>query len=137
MCENLSNDEVKQISEAYCLDFIDFAKQQYDVTLDYSVDSLKHAEGIAGHLHETMPPGVDEEQLFSFGKMIGSYLGEVFIRNHPAEWTMAETPDGQSFPGISIEAGGAIYPWVKARNRIANGPEENLHHFYLAISEKI
>ena len=137
MYENLSDDDIAKIAEGFSLDFVDFAKNHYGIDVDYSVNAIQHIEHIAKHLHETMPSDVEEELLFNFGKMLGSHFGEVFIRAGHAKWANCTTPDGGKFPGLMFNYGGSCYPWVKSRNRIANGDEDNLYHFAYFLIEKI
>ncbi len=44
--------------EAYAQDAVDFAREQFEATLDYSEGSLQQTEQILGKLHETIPHGV-------------------------------------------------------------------------------
>src|SRR5262245_25957284 len=115
---------------------VDYAKQTHGITLDWSDDSIRGIERIAGVLHDAYkktPPS--SEQLEPFTKMVGSYIGEVFRRNHGADWGWV-TLQGSRFPGLQAKAGTLFWPWGRAMNRIVNGPKDNLWHYYQALIER-
>ena len=125
--------EIQKIAEAYALDMIDYAKQTHGIDLDWSDDSVQPVERIAALLHDdygkTRP---SSEQVAPFYKALGSYVGEVFRRNHGAEWGWV-TLQGNRFPGMQHKPGSLFWPWGKALNRIVNGPEDNLWHYYQVL----
>jgi hypothetical protein len=124
---------IQQIAEAYALDMVDYAKQAHGIGLDWSDDSIQQIDRIAGVLHgeyKKSPPS--SEQLEPFYKMLGSYIGEVFRRNHGADWGWV-TLQGSRFPGLQAKAGTLFWPWGRAMNRIVSGPEDNLWHYYQAL----
>src|SRR5690242_15336087 len=85
--------EIQQIAEAYALDARDFAERAFHITLDWSDASVEQVEVIVADLYrqkQVMKPPPKEEQVVMFAKMLGSYVGEVFRRNHGAEWGMVK-----------------------------------------------
>jgi hypothetical protein len=125
--------EIQKIAEAYALDMIDYAKQTHGVDPDWSDDSVQQVERIAALLHDdyekTQP---SPEQIAPFYKMLGSYIGEVFRHNRGAEWGWV-TLQGNRFPGMQHKPSSLFWPWGKALNRIVNGPEDNLWHYYRVL----
>ena len=125
--------KVQQVAEAYALDMVDYAKDTHGIELDWSNDSVQEIERIAAVLHEEYkksPPS--SEQLEPFYKALGSYVGEVFRRKHGADWGWVSLQGGR-FPGLQAKAGALFWPWGRAMNRIVNGPEDNLWHYYQAL----
>jgi hypothetical protein len=125
--------EIQKIAEAYALDMIDYAKLTHGIDLDWSDDSVQQVERIAAFLHdehEKAPP--TDEQIAPFYKMLGSYIGELFRRNHGAEWGWV-TLQGNRFPGMLRKPDSLFWPWGKALNRIVNGAEDNLWHYYRVL----
>lgn len=122
--------KIKQIAEAYGLDMIDYARERFGFELDWSDQSVQYVERIAETLHadykKTRPTA---ETIEPFYKMMGSYIGEAFRRNHGAEWGWVSLQGGR-FPGMQDKPGSLFWPWGKAQNRIINGPEDNLWHYY-------
>ena len=130
---------LQQVAEAYAQDAIDFARAHYSKRLDWSDDSVRHVEEIAAHLHNSLPdPPPPEEEILAFAKMFGSYVGEVFRRNHGAAWGLVALGD-QKVPGLKGSHDGVTFwPWVRVHKRLVNGPEDNVWHYYqLLISEHV
>ena len=127
---------IQQIAEAYALDAVDFAKKSFRVKLDWSDQSVQHVEGILAQLHDSLPSAQpDEEAIWSFAKMLGSYVGEVYRKRHSGRWGMVTLND-QTFPGMQSTSGTNFWPWARAQKRIVNGPEDNMWHYYKVLLEK-
>ena len=128
------NPEIQKIAEAYALDARDFAERAFHITLDWSDASVRQVEAILDDLYrqkQVMKPPPTDEQVLMFAKMLGSYVGEVFRRNHGAEWGMVKF-GGDSIPGLRA-AGGTehlFWPMGKVKKRLENGPEDNVWHYY-------
>ena len=116
---------------------IDWARDQFGIHLDWSDDSIREIERIAGlaheHYREKAPPF---EHIKPYCTMIGSYIGEVFRRNHGAEWGIV-TLNGASFPGMKHKPDGHFWPHGKAQQRILAGPEDNLWFYYRVLVSKV
>jgi hypothetical protein len=129
--------QIQQIAEAYAEDAIDFARNQFTLRLDWTDDSVRHVETILGKLYAEIPSAKPtDEQVFQFAKMLGSYVGEVFRKNHGAAWGTV-TLGEESFPGLRADrTGGEFWPWGKAYNRLKNGPEDNVWHYYCVLRSR-
>jgi hypothetical protein len=125
------DDRVRQIAEAYALDAVDYADKVFHIKLDWTDESIHKVESILDRLYQLK--GRDHpssEQVLQFAKMFGSYIGETYrrSRNHKAKWGVV-TMDGERFAGMS--AGGAsFWPWGRVQNRLNNGDEDNVWHYY-------
>src|SRR4051812_45149116 len=67
-----------------------WARQRFDVELDYSVESLVTVDGLLARMraeHVTLDDRVGETLW-----CLGCYVGEVFVRNADAEWKDDELP---------------------------------------------
>jgi hypothetical protein len=128
--------KIQQVAEAYALDAVDYARDQFDLQLDFSDDSVQHVETMLTRLHDEMAGAEpSQDQIFQFAKMLGSYVGEVFRRNHGARWGMV-TLGSDSFPGLAADkSGGRFWPWGKVQNRLVNGPEDNVWHYFKYLAE--
>ena len=134
----LADQKVQQIAEAYSLDAIDLAKNQFGITLDWSDASVGNVEQMLAQMHTsyiTVTPRPTEAQVMSFAKAFGSYVGEVYRRNHGGEWGMV-TLNGQKFPGMRTKSGTNFWPWGRASNRITNGSEDNMLDYYRVLLQK-
>jgi hypothetical protein len=121
--------KIQQAAEAYSRDLASFVRQQFGIALDWSDASIQKLESIATTFHDDYkmkrPPLKHVEPFY---RMFGSYLGEVYRRNHGAEWGWAIMGDDR-FPGLRCPST-LFWPWARAHNRIVNGPEDNLWHYY-------
>lgn len=129
-----AQERIQTLAEAYALDAVDFAKQHFSIDLDWSDNSVEHIESILEVLHQDfLQSKPTQEKVSSFGKMFGSYVGEVFRRNHGARWGII-TLGEESMPGLEAEiTRGQFWPWAKVEKRIENGPEDNVWHYFQVL----
>lgn len=139
---------VDDMMAAYAEDAVDFARDEHQVTLDYSEASVEKVEEILAKIHEkiskatririlrvlTAPP---PDYVDTVSKMFGGYIGEVFKRHYGGEWSLDET----TFPGeivytFSIQ-GHRIWPHFKAGKRVVNGYEDNVWHYYQVLARDL
>jgi hypothetical protein len=132
------NENVQKMAEAYAEDTVTFAKNQFGITLDWSDASIGNIEQLLDKTHSSYistSPKPTQEQVMSFAKGYGSYIGEVYRRNHGAEWGIV-TLGGQKMPGLRTKAGVSFWPWARAANRITEGAENNVKDYYNALFGK-
>ncbi len=125
---------IQTVAEAYALDARDFFQQQFRVTLDWSDASILSVETVMESMHRGLASArPTEEHVMNFAKLFGSYVGEVYRRRHGATWGIIEH-DGQQFPGLQATGSGNLFwPWGRARNRLVEGADHNLWHYYSAL----
>ena len=128
---NFTPDEkIQKIAEAYALDACDLLRNRFWMTLDWSDASIQQIESVMDRFHrEAAGAKPAPEKVISFAKLFGSYIGEVYRKNHGATWGLVEM-DGQSFPGLKAHSGQIFWPWGRAQNRLVNGREDNVWHYY-------
>jgi hypothetical protein len=111
---------------------IDFATKN-GIQLDWSDDSIQRVERIAADLHEAYKKGrASARTARIFSDMLGSYLGEVYRRNHEAEWGWVIS-QGSRVPGMRSKGETLFWPMGRAENRVINGPADNLWHYYQVL----
>jgi hypothetical protein len=138
MSENFTPDpKIQQVAEAYALDAVDFARDNFRRILDWSNGSVADIEAILSVFHAQLAEAKpSEEDVWVFAKMFGSYIGEVYRRNHGATWGMVNM-QGQEFPGMKSTHGDkTFWPWGKVHNRLMNGDEDNVWFYYQVLSRK-
>ena len=97
------NKDIAHNAEIYALSAIDFAKDHYNITLDFSDDSIKKVEEILDHLHKSsLTEKPTDEKKWKMAKVFGSYIGEVFRRNHGAKWGLMQYGD-EEFTGMEMD----------------------------------
>ncbi len=122
--------DVQRMNEAYALDAVDAARINFGVELDWTDASIETVEQILGELHAQRASAPSDEVIWTFAKAFGSYMGEVYRRNHGGTWGIV-TLNGDSFPGMQdARTCQLFWPWGKAHNRIVVGPEDNVLHYY-------
>lgn len=126
--------KVREAAEKAALDAIAFARKNFNVELDYSDSSIAHIESIMENFdRNTSGRGLPRaEVLAQFGRMFGSYVGEVYRKNHGGAWGVI-TNDGNSIPGVQGANGILFWPWARVENRMRQGPEESVLDYYLHL----
>jgi hypothetical protein len=124
--------KVQQDAVRQSQQLIDFVTK-HGIHLDWSDDSIKLVERTAADLHEQHKKGRQGPKVVEiFSILLGSYLGEVYRKNHEAEWGWIISDAGR-VPGLRSKGGTLFWPVSRAENRIINGPEDNIWHYYLLL----
>ena len=124
------DEKIQKIVAAYSLDAVDFAGDKFNIKLDWSDASIRQIETILDTFHRDLGNShPTEEQITQIAKIFGSYIGEVFRKNHGGQWGMVEL-NGQRLPGMQSLAGTLFWPLIRARNRMVNGDGENVWDYY-------
>jgi hypothetical protein len=134
----VADPNVQKIAEAYALDAVDLANSQFGINLDWSDASIENVEKVLVKMRASYvatTPRPTPEQVMSFAKGFGSYVGEVYRRNHGAEWGMVSL-GGQKFPGLRTRTGVNFWPWGRVSNRITDGDENNVLDYYRVLLKK-
>ena len=93
-----ADDKIQRIAEAFALDACDFLRDHFRIALDWSDASVQHIESVMDRFHRKAGRARPRpDQVMQFAKMFGSYIGEVYRKNHGASWGLVEI-DGQKFP---------------------------------------
>jgi hypothetical protein len=125
--------QLGKAAEGLALDAVDVARESFGVTLDWTDGSILQVEKVLDRMYrkraaEHPQPDVVARVVRSFG----SYIGEVYRRNHGASWGMVSM-GGSSFPGLETTAGNRFWPWGRVQRRLENGPEDNVADYYRAL----
>ena len=130
--------KIQKIAEAYSLDAVDFSAKQFGIKLDWSDASIASVEKVLAQMsssYVSTSPKPTDEQVMSFAKAYGSYVGEVYRRNHGGEWGMVTLGESR-FPGLRTTTGSSFWPWGRVFNRITKGTEDNIADYYAALLKK-
>jgi len=134
MTEKFKEDSnVLELAQAYSLDAVEYGEKS-SMFLTWSDVSVRRTESILKDLHDEIDSAnPSEDQIDTYAKIFGSYIGEVYRKNHGATWGIVEL-DGKAFPGLKCDGkAGLFWPWGKVQNRIINGPEDNVWDYYQAL----
>jgi hypothetical protein len=134
----IADSKIQQAAEAYALDAVDYSQKRLGIILDWTDGSIANVEKALAQIHlafVTATPKPTEDQALGYAQIFGSYVGEVYRRNHGAEWGMV-TLDGHQFPGLQAKSRVIFWPWGRASNRITVGAENNVHDYYRVLLMK-
>ena len=126
---------IQKVAEAYSLDAVDFSAKKFGIKLDWSDASIADVEKALAQMsswYVSTNPKPTDEQVMAFAKAYGSYVGEVYRRNHGGEWGMV-TLGVSRFPGLRTTSGSSFWPWGRVFNRITKGAEDNIADYYAAL----
>ena len=128
----VADEEVTKIAKAYTEEIVDYARKVFKINFDFSEQSIKYVELLCEKIYE-MKNKTTEETIMNYTRALGSYVGEVYIKHHGGEWGLI-TYDGNTFPGIRSTKQHQFWPWGRVLNRIEEGPENNVWHYYLSLT---
>ncbi|MEZ2310478.1 hypothetical protein AB6809_27930 [Paraburkholderia sp. RCC_158] len=129
---------VEKIAEAYASDAVDFSAKHFATKLDWSDASIADVEKILGQMnlsYANTAPKPTDDKVMAFAKVFGSYVGEVYRRNHGGEWGIV-TLGGERYPGMQTASGTDFWPWGRAFDRITKGHEDDIAAYYSALLKK-
>lgn len=123
--------KVQESAELHAQEALRFAREAYQHELDWTDASVAHIETMLVQYHAALPNvSPDDDKVQTFARMFGSYVGEVYRRNHGATWGVISW-QGEDMPGLQCDGNtNLLWPWMRAYKRIKNGPEENIWHYY-------
>lgn len=104
------------------------AKMTWDESLDFTAGSLDALERILSALHTRYKNEASDFMAAAESQMWGAYLGEVIRRQYGGQWSLAA--DGTHQLALS---GWTSYPMSKVRQRIVDGPMDNVRVYFGAI----
>lgn len=106
--------------------FVETAERRGFRWFDFSEDSVELLDDFADRLWDpTVQPS--DAELDSLTKLMGSYLGQVLVRNSSIRWTWL--PDRQ-LPALLIPPHEVAHVLDKAYKRQVNGRQDSLAAFY-------
>src|SRR5581483_12320230 len=103
---------VQQMADAFSEAAVECARHDFKVELDWTDRSIEAVEDILESLHLSLAAKKStSHDVATYSKMFGSYVGEVFRRNHGATWGVV-TLNGTSVPGLKQHSTGDLFwPW--------------------------
>src|SRR5579872_6261845 len=112
------------------------AKNEGQVTLDYSTGSLKSVDGILNHIHEEYSRNKSAMAVDGLAMAYGAYIGEVIRRKEPtAKWERDHPVGGpRSYP-LTWSAGDS-FPCAWAYRQILNGEEDSIWVKYSVLANR-
>jgi hypothetical protein len=112
---------------------VEVSERSFQVTLDYTPDSIKAVEKILGKLHEDYKKSKSMQGINGLAHAFGAYIGEVIRRTEPdVRWERDHESAGEkSYPLHWL--GSVSFPCAWAYKRIVNGEEDNVWFKYYLL----
>lgn len=118
--------------EGYARAATEQARAAFELTLDFSADSIDALDEILVRVGESPELDLDFEV-----RLWGSYLGEVLRARYAGTWEMTPYPGGAvAVPAVDVR-GSRLFPLIKVYRRLTIGEEEDLHSFFAMVTERL
>lgn len=120
------DNEIGEAARGMAEEAVEWAADSFDgPRLDWTDESVQGVEMILSMMHQAMASEQpDDDTVWGYAQLLGSYIGEVIRRNHGGTWGLV-TLDGEQYVGM--QSGDELFwPWIRVLKRIKNGPEENV-----------
>jgi hypothetical protein len=122
-------DRPNDLMPALASEGVQRAKVEFQMTLDYTPDSVEQLETILTVMHERRAKGeMTDARMAREAMTWGAYIGEVTQRYEGGHWTHREQVDGRYvYPSFGNDRH-TMYPVDWCGKRILNGAEDNVWH---------
>jgi len=122
---------VARAASRHALELVEFAKVELNLTLDFSDDSIAAIEEVASALHADIRRERGSlSDVDTLVQRLGSYVGEVYRRNHGGQWGYAST-QGRKVLAVKAKTGDSLmWPVERIKQRIRGGGSNNVWAYY-------
>lgn len=98
----MSASEITELMESSSLDAVKVTAEEFNITLDFSVQSVALVDDILlSFLDRYNEQALEEQAVFTLCNLYGAYVGEVFRRNVGGDW-VHEQKDNADFVFVSL-----------------------------------
>jgi|SRR6185437_2829164 hypothetical protein len=112
------------------------ARQYDNISLDYSIASIKQVDTILGRAHDSYVANPGSVSLPGMSVEYGAYVGEVIRRNEPnTYWTRDSQVMGEKSYPLHWKTGES-YPIAWCSKRITNGDEDSIWIKYSVLKDR-
>ena len=131
---NLSQNDLEEEMKLRATYAVKSAKNDYDIILDYSPESVELIEEILSKIHnQHQREPYSDTQLTKEALKWGAYLGEVIKIQKSAEWKPDSEVGGPGSLPLYYGKNSASFPVRWCYKRIINGEEDNVFHKYMYV----
>ncbi len=100
------------------------ARSRYELTLDYTNESIRSVETILSYLHDTFVADPNVVDVNSMAFVLGSYVGETIRKNKPGSAWQPSFGSGNSYALRSGEE--SCFPMEWCMQRLTGSADENV-----------
>ena len=126
-----ADDGAARTAARYAQDMVRFAAVELNLKLNWSDASIAKIEEVASELHADLrrERGAISD-VDTLVQMLGSYVGEVYRRNHGGKWGFAAA-NGKRLMVVKAENGNSLlWPIERIRRRLRSGGSNNVWAYY-------
>ncbi|GGW87912.1 hypothetical protein [Alteromonas halophila] len=112
-------------------DAVDVARQEFDIALDYSKESVARVDDILlGFLDRYRDQALEDSAVFTLCNVFGAYVGEVFRNHFGGDWHYDKSnPDA---PHVLLEIGNRSYAFAGiCYERLVNDSDVSVNAYFL------
>jgi hypothetical protein len=127
--------ELDKLMKQCASDAAQFASEEYQINLDFSLDSLPLVDTILIRLHDVnRQQRFSDEHMFTLCNIFGAYLGQVFISVVGGEWIHQKADE--SAPYVSLNYNNREFPLASlCYHKISKDPNLSVREYIsLAMS---
>lgn len=101
--------ELETLMQQCAADAVQFASEEYQINLDFSLESLALVDTILTRLHETNRlQRFSDEHMFTLCNIYAAYLGQIFISVVGGEWVHQKADENA--PYVSLNYNNREFP---------------------------
>ncbi|MBI2801338.1 MAG: DUF3806 domain-containing protein [Gammaproteobacteria bacterium] len=121
----------ERMAEKQARDLVQFARVELNLKLDWSDASIARIEDVAADLHaDYRRDKTAFTELDPLLQRLGSYVGEVFRRNHGGVWGFVHANGKRILAMKATDSGTVLWPVERVRQRIRGGATNNVWTYY-------
>jgi hypothetical protein len=130
--ESAAYPDLGTMMESYAQAAAAVGAREFKQKLDYTSESIDALDEVLVLVGESPELDLDFEV-----RLWGSYLGEVLRRRYAGSWEMTVYPGGATaVPSVDVR-GSRLFPLMKVYRRLTAGEEEDLHTFFVMVTERL
>lgn len=127
----VASEAIQREAMAECVKLCKYVAETFKLQLDWTDQSIEKIEDLLGFFHrEAQKDKPSDADVAMFSKGFGSYIGEVYRRNHGASWGTVTLGDEGHYGLQAAGSGIQFWPWGRAQQRILHGPTANVWDYY-------
>lgn len=130
-------EEIDKLSLGFlgcALDAVDTSKRLFNITLDFSAESIETVEKMLAALHTMVKRDAPtREQILNYAKVYAAYIGQVMILQWGGEWREEKEYQLSNGPALHVN-GQHLFLLSKVFRRLVQGQEENVWHYYQTLN---
>lgn len=122
---------VARLAARRALDMVEFARMELSLKLDFSDESIAAIEEVTSALHADLRRERGAlSDVDTLVQMLGSYVGEVYRRNHGGAWGYASA-NGRRIVALRAATGNTLlWPIERIKQRLRGGGSNNVLTYY-------